>query len=152
MVCLIVACDDPISQFVKKSQTKSGLDAAMAQLPGAPLFEVVKSVTFEYVESEPGFGPDYYLARGYVIFGSSLPEQDALNTYFQKVQALGWVPRREQYTNSKVLRRASNELMEIYIGNPGVDINDTVDYALVRVRYKGVIFVRVDYMVPPPTE
>jgi hypothetical protein len=145
---LLVSCDDPVTQIIRKHQTKSGLDAALAQLPRSKEFEVIKSVTFEYVDSDLGFSPDHYLARGYTVLGSSFPEQEAVNAYFQMVQVNGWIPRSDQYEDSKVLRRGSNELMEITFDLPGDAIMNVSEYTKAQGRYSSVIFIRVDISAP----
>ncbi len=147
---LLTSCDDPITQVRQQQEAKVGLGTALAELPQSPEFATVKVVSLERVDNGANFGSTCYLERGYVILGSSLSEEETISLYFQKVQSIGWIPIGEQYPRSKTLYRKPNESMEIYVGEPGVDIEDAVNYAGLRKTYKSIAFVSVDYMVPSP--
>ena len=147
---LISGCDDPVTYWRNRLEAKSGLDTAMRQVPENSEFAIITTATFEFQRQFENSGPTIYLARGYVILGSSLSSQEALNKYFVMVQAIGWIPRSDQYETSKVLKRGQNELMEIYgdRGRLGADLEGVVDYQKLKQMNRTLIFVLIDYVIP----
>jgi len=112
----------------------------------------VKIVYQEFHSDENEDGPICYYARAFVIVGTLLPETQALDTYTEKTQSLGWTPEGRQYEISRILIRGVNDRIVIGSGEPGVDIKDALDYDKLRETYRSIIFVRLDYMLPSRDE
>lgn len=148
LVCLLVSCDDPITQFLKQNEAKSGLDALLTQLPKVDNFETIKVEYFEF--SDSAYGKTCYYARAYVFLGTSLPLPKALDTYEERLESLGWMLDSrpyEQYETARVLFHGDHDLLVVESGRPG-SVMDAEELAALRVRYPSVIFVSLDYMMP----
>jgi hypothetical protein len=152
LLLLTVSCTQYADHLQQQSAAKAGLDKLIKNLPQFKGFEKVKTVSLEFSNIEHGKGSSCYYARGYIVVGSVLPETEALEAYTQNLRSLGWTPKGTQYKTSSVLVYEKNARVEIYSGEPGVDIQDAVDYTQLRQIYSSLIFIRLDYMLPSADE
>lgn len=130
----------------QRREARAGLDAAVAQLPKLEGFDTVKVVYQEFCFTDSGCTSCY--ARAYLIIGSSLPVEKALDVYVEALQLQGWSPRELQFDTERSLMRGMHELIIIWSGEPGADLDQVVDYARLRTVYKSLIFVSLDFRVP----
>lgn len=144
--CVLVACGQPTG-WIMQERARAGLDAALAELPQSSEFQIYRVVYSKVLDIE-GRGSECYYGRGYAVIGSSLLEREAIISYFQMVQSSGWISEGEQYNVSKLLKRGLNERMELYVGDPDVDIKDAVKSVQLRNGHQSLVYVRVDYMLP----
>jgi hypothetical protein len=152
LLLLMTSCAQYVDHLQKQSEAKAGLDNLIKSLPQFKGLDVVKTVSLEFSNIEHGNGPPCYYARGYIIVGSALPGTEALEAYAQSLRLLGWTPKGTLYETSNVLVYEKNARLEIYSGEPGVDIQDAADYARLKQMYTSVIFIRLDYMLPSADE
>lgn len=135
---VLLACTDPVSFAQNKLAARAGLDSALAELPKPGEFEMIKVIRSEFDRTVSQTGETCYLARGYVIYGSTLQDEQSLDALYRQVQILGWVPRKEQDKVSRVLGRGPAELMEIEIYGPGEDLREAAK-ALVKKSLENLI-------------
>ncbi len=149
LVIMLGSCGFPLAYLQNQQKAEEGVGQIVNQLPRSPDFELIKIVQ---IKMDPVYdteiGEPCYYGRAYAIFGSSLSEAEALEAYSGKLEASGWQPEGKQHETGRKLVRGSNELAEVYYGNPGVDIERALDYTKVRQTYRSLLFVLVDYMVP----
>jgi hypothetical protein len=149
VVCSSVSLALLGSHFQKERAARAGLERSTAQLPHPSKFVTIKE--FE-VEMWPVFdteiGEPCYFGRGYSVFGTSLPETEALDVYVAQLQEFGWLTDGKQYENERALIRGKNELLVVHTDSPSVDIQDAVVYTKLRETFRTVVFVRVTYMLP----
>ena len=148
LLCVLVLLVQQVGHLQRQREARAGLDVVIAELPKPAGFDMIKIVYQEFYDDEHGSGPVCYYARAYIITGSSMSESDALATYAQSLQLQGWALEGEQYKTERGLIRGANERVVAHSGDPGVDIEDALDYAKLKEVYRSLIFVRVDYMIP----
>lgn len=140
-LCLITSC-----AVAEQRRARAGLDASVAQLPELREFDTVEVVYRESSLSGPM--TTCYYATAHVIIGTSLPAEKALDVYVEELQSLGWEFDGKQYNTARALRRGVYELVVVRSGEPGIDVEDAVDYAQLRNIYPAIIFVTLDFMLP----
>jgi len=131
---------------LKMEEARAGVEASVAQLPVLSEFDTVKVVYQTFCYS--AYGLTCYYGRAYIIMGSSLPEDEALDMYAGALMLSGWMPSGIQYDTARELERGEHELVVIRSGQPSVDIAGAVDYLQLRSAYESVIFVELDFMLP----
>lgn len=141
LLCLLVSCTAE-----EQRKARAGLDASVAQLPELGDFDTIEVIYYETSLSGPR--TTCYYATAYLIIGTSLPEEKALDVYVEELKSLSWTPREKQYDTTRILMHGTYELVVIRSGEPGVDVKDAVDYAQLRAKYPTIIFVRLDFMLP----
>ena len=141
LLCFTLSC-----RSLELRKARAGVDESVAQLPVLDGFDVIEIVHLDHSMNEGG-GTCYY-ATAYVIFGSYLPEMEALDVYSAALQSTGYFPRQIQYATSRVFYRGPNERVVIRVGEPGVDFEDAVDWARLKATYPTTMFVSIKYILP----
>lgn len=136
-----------LEKRAQQRKARQGLESLVAQdLPNLDQFELVKTVSLDF--SMTAYGMTCYYARDYLIMGTSLPESEALEHYVEGLLPLSWTKEGEQYLTSKILIHGQNARIVVSHGEPGVDVDDAVDFERLSDIYQSILFVRVDYMLP----
>ena len=123
-----------------------GLELAVDQLPQLEGFETIKVIQEAFSHTE--YGMTCYYARASIAVGASLPAPEALDQYVEALQSQGWVLTGTQYQQTKSLVLGSNSLIEIYFGEPGIELKDEIDLDELNRTYQSTLFIRLDYMMP----
>jgi len=128
-------------------QSKTGLDAAIEQMPRPKDFELV--ATRSWTTSMTAGGQTCYYAEAYAVFGTSLPEKEALVTYVEELKALGWASEDTiQYAREQSLVRGTHEWAGVSYGGYGTwSVQDSA-YAQALNTYPTVVLVRLRYILP----
>lgn len=146
LVGLLISCAQQRSEEAMVQQARVSLDTALTQMPSIREFVTIDTMAFQYSRTE-GDQTCYY-ARGYIMLGSSLQTEQALDLYVENLRLSGWELSPRQYDISRLLWRGSNERIEVWFGEPGVDIENHIDYEQAQQDHISVIFVRLDYVLP----
>jgi hypothetical protein len=141
VVCLLASCTQQ-----KLREARKGLDGSVAQLPSVSDFDVVTILSGE--SSITGSPKTCYYAQAYVVLGTSLSEEKALDVYVDELQSLGWTTERSDLENLRVLGRGMHEQIAVSYGGPGWTIETNEDYIRAKDIYPTIIFVTVDFMLP----
>ena len=147
---LIGSCGLLDKQDHALEEAKVDLELAIDQLPKLEGFETIKINQEAFSHTE--YGLTCYYARASIAIGSSLPASDALEQYVEALQSQGWTPIGKQYQQTKTLVLGSNSLIEVYLGEPGIELKDDIDLEKLKQSYQGILFMRLDYMLPNSTE
>ena len=126
------------------------LELAIDRLPKLEGFETIKINQEAFSHTE--YGLTCYYARANIALGSSLPASDALEQYVEALQSQGWTPIGKQYQQTKTLVLGSNSLIEVYLGEPGIELKDDIDLEKLNQIYQSILFISLDYMLPNSTE
>ncbi len=130
----------------KKSQVHTGLEKLVNQLPTLETIDTPEVTYQEFSKSE--YGLTCYYGRAYVILGTQQPLSEVLEAYLEELYVQGWHPEGYQYANTKILIRDDNDRLVISLTEPTIAIQDQTNYAKLKRVYKGIIFIRIDYMLP----
>ena len=147
---LIGSCGLLDKQDNALEEVKVDLELAIDQVPKLEGFETIKINQEAFSHTE--YGLTCYYARASIAIGSSLPASDALEQYVEALQSQGWTPIGKQYQQTKTLVLGSNSLIEVYLGEPGIELKDDIDLKKLEQSYQGILFMRLDYMLPNSTE
>lgn len=143
-VCILVSCDN-LFPYVAMREARTGLNSLVGQLPDLAGFETTKVEYFDLADS--AHGKTCYYARAFVIIGSSLPMEDALDTYVEKIQSLGWAFDGRQYTTARTLVRGKHDLLVVESGKVGSVLN-AEEFTILHNRYRSIILIRLEYILP----
>ena len=141
LLCSILSCTS-----LELRRARTGVDAAVAQLPVLKGFDVIKIENLE--DSMSAGGETCYYARAIVVVGSHLPEIEAINVYSEALQSTGHNPRDGRYPKSRMFYRGSNERVLVAVSEPYVGFKNRVDWAEWKATYPTIIFVSVVYILP----
>jgi hypothetical protein len=136
LLCLFTSCTHP-----KQQEARKGLEASLERLPQSSSFE-----TIQLSQVENSMGSCHYAVAD-IMLGTSLSAEDALDVYFDELQALEWIPDERQHEHEKILTHGAQE--RIHISDfPGW--YDEVDESYIQAKkdYPTVIFVILTFYVP----
>ncbi len=141
LLCSMSSCTQE-----KLQEAKDGLNMSVAQLPNLSDFDVVTIMSGE--SSATASGETCYYAQAYVVLGTSLPEEKALEVYVDALESLGWIIERSDLERTRVLSRGMYERITVSHGSPGWAVESNEDYKQAKNIYPTVILVVVDFMLP----
>ncbi|WP_420632071.1 hypothetical protein [Candidatus Leptofilum sp.] len=126
----------------RQFQARSLLDQAVEQnLPKVNDSEVVGILPEEF--GSP-VGRTCFYARDYFVLGfSSLSTEAAMEEYEKQLRMLEWQKRGSVY-----IYGANLKLEVIAFDVPVINYHKIVDYEELRNTYKGVLTIRLDYVLP----
>lgn len=147
---LIASCSLMSNSDSELRKVSDGLETLLDELPQVDGFDTIKTVQQEFSHTE--YNLTCYYARANVALGAPISAPEALDSYTGALAAQGWVLEKNQHQSTRVLSKGSNALIVINLGEPGVELKNEVDIEKLGQIYKGLIFIRLDYMLPPRAE
>ena len=150
-ICLLVsiliftACQsDMLSQVGSQAQQ------VQQTLPLPPSFTIIKTkiLTFDFTAR----GATCYYGRAYQIMGSELTAAQAIEIYTSFLRKTDWAIEGVQDAASPVLMQGNHTRLNLYSGDPGVDVEDVVNYEQIQATHVTIVTVRIDYMLPQRDE
>ncbi|HSD85564.1 MAG TPA: hypothetical protein VLG46_17010 [Anaerolineae bacterium] len=143
----------PMFLLVKTDQASAGARVTLDQLPrpnGMKLVDILNESFFSDVERCCcSYG------RSYLLYGTSRPQQEALETYTQALLASGWTASGEQYETNHFLVRGLYESINISSGGDGGYIwgfGKHPSYRAAKNEFPNLIVVGIDYILPSRRE
>jgi hypothetical protein len=80
--------------------------------------------------------------------GSDVSAAQAVQLYSDLLCKAGWTAEGIQDAESPVLIQGDHTRLNLHSGNPGVDVQDVVDYRQIQATHRTIVTVRVDYLLP----
>ena len=143
--CLLPGCSSPRQQAVRAEAQK-----VAEHLPQVEGFDVVTKLDTAFASDETG--RSCYVGRAWVVFGTHMPVQQALNRYAGVLQAGGFQLETDQLDLSRGMTRGLHERIVIGAFGPVETFRNNPEYAAAEQKYQTVITVRIDYIVPSRDE
>jgi hypothetical protein len=138
---MFTACrDDMLTQVGSKAQQ------VQQTLPLPPSFILIKTKTLTFDNTAGGI--TCYYGRSYQIMGSDVSAAQAVQLYSDLLRKAGWTAEGIQDAESPVLIQGDHTRLNLHSGNPGVDVQDVVDYRQIQATHRTIVTVRVDYLLP----
>jgi hypothetical protein len=142
LLCSLTALPD----MVRKRRVSRGRDAAIAQLPDLAAFDLILIVREAYTYT--AYGDTCAYGDGWIVMGTHLTAQDALNAYAEALQRSGWVLERDSYSTSRLLIRGSSEMISLDTGEPPWAVQNHEDYLQAREQYPVILFLGLTFYSP----
>lgn len=129
-------------------RTQAGLERDLRELPQPEGFYLVAVITGREGERGPTKEDGCYYAGVYVVFGTTLPAQEAMERYVSVLEAQGW-RLGDAEGREWVLVRSEQEEMTIRAGGgagPIIEMEPT--YQQAQGRFPTFIYITLRYILP----
>lgn len=156
VITFVLICLSPfaLKSFVDKTdQARAGAYATLDQLPHVDGVELAAVRDTSFFSDEGGCRCSF--GRLWILFGTSLPVQEAFDRYVQELQASGWRREGREYEKSRGFGRGAHLYLNVsYGGDPGGpwDWGKHPDYLAAKNSYSSILFVSIDYLLPDRRE
>jgi hypothetical protein len=123
------------------------LDRDLRELPQPEGFHLIMVITGREEERGPTKEDGCYYAGAYIVFGTTLPAQEAMECYVRALEAQGWrLANAESW--EWFLVRAEQEELTISAQGPGPIIEMEPAYQQARERFPTFIYITLRYILP----
>lgn len=130
----------------EQEMLKHELDTAVADIPVLAQFDHIRTFTNQWSHTIDA-GTCFY-ARTWIVLGTQLPAQEALDIYTQSFASSGWELRPLQYDTTKHMTKGDRASAVLTVDPPGFFLEQEIDYEHITKRYETILVISVTFVLP----
>ncbi len=150
---LLIAVLLVISSCSSNSQAESIQRESQAQIEARQIIQglpVVENFTAKMwadsSSSQSSLLRTCYHGQAYLVLGSSLPEQQAVDTYASELVKEGWKEGRQPSAGQHSLAQGASDRLVVHGGEPSAFFKkEEFDFAPLRNLFTSLVFVELDH-------
>lgn len=150
LIIVILANSSLACTGERLQEARAGVENAVAQLPTTDSFETIAVTRTE--RSATAYGRTCYYGIAIIMIGTMLPQREALETYVQQLESLGWQLRGRQHEASRVLLRDRHELATVSYSpfevEAGWELQGNSSGLQDRIGHTTILVLWLQYMLP----
>ncbi len=142
---------DRITADVERRRASDGFYGLLSYLPHLPQAEIVGLLRAD--SDFTAYGKTCYYSDGWIVLESSSSETETIALYKSSLPPLGWNEVDKWPSGSKFFHSDNDKLIFTeYRGSPPPIIENSLDFASLKRKYKSIIFIDLVYMLPSRDE
>ena len=135
--------------LVRTDQASAGAYGTLDNLPYVDGIELAAVQDTSFYSDIGGCCCSY--GRLWLLYGTSLPPQEALGLFARQLSASGWIAEGKQYETDRSFVRGAYEFIDLGYGGTGGNVwewGKHPDYLAAENNYPHLIDAQIDYILP----